>query len=213
MADTIRPYVGERVLEIGSGIGNLTRALLPRRKSYVATDIDSEHLARLATRFQSRPNLLIRYCNLARPKDFAEFPDSMDSVICLNVLEHVEDDMLGLRNIYSVLKPGGRAIILVPHGQEIFGTLDVALGHYQRYSHSELRTKMELAGFRVERILDFNRISRPPWYVSGRILKRKTLGTGQMKIFDRFVWLWRMLDAHLPWPPTSIIAIGVKPES
>jgi SAM-dependent methyltransferase len=211
MADTIRPYVGERVLEIGAGIGNLTRALIPRRKKYVATDIDSEHLARLATRFQHRPNLLIRYCDLARPSDFEEFPEDMDSVVCLNVLEHVEDDMQGLRNIHSVLRSGGRAIILVPHGQDIFGTLDVALGHYRRYSHEELWKKMEQAGFRVERILDFNRISRPPWYVSGRILKRTTLGTGQMKIFDKFVWLWRLLDTHLPWPPTSIIAIAVKP--
>jgi glycosyltransferase involved in cell wall biosynthesis len=211
MADTIRPYVGERVLEIGAGIGNLTRALLPRRKRYVATDIDSEHLARLATRFQHRPNLLLRYCNLERPADFAEFPGSMDSVVCLNVLEHIEDDMLGLSNIHSVLRPGGRAIILVPHGQEIFGTLDVALGHYRRYSHAELKGKLERAGFRVERILDFNRVSRPPWYVSGRILKRKTLGSGQMKVFDSFVWLWRWLDSYLPWPPTSIIAIAVKP--
>src|SRR5437773_1255869 len=137
--------------------------------------------------------------------------DLMDSVVCLNVLEHVEDDMQGLRNIHSVLRPGGRAIILVPHGQEIFGTLDVALGHYRRYSHEELKEKMERAGFRVERILDFNRISRPPWYVSGRILKRTTLGSGQMKLFDRFVWLWRSIDAHLPWPPTSIIAIAEKP--
>jgi len=70
---------------------------------------------------------------------------------------------------------------------------------------------MEKAGFRVERILDFNRISRPPWYVSGRILKRTTLGSGQMKLFDRFVWLWRGIDQHLPWPPTSIIGIAVKP--
>ena len=210
MADTIRPYVGERVLEIGAGIGNLTRAIIPRRKRYVATDIDAEHLARLATRFQHRPNLSIRYCDLARPSDFTDLSASMDSVVCLNVLEHVEDDMQGLRNIHSVLKPGGRAIILVPHGQEIFGTLDVALGHYRRYSHAELKEKMEEAGFRVERILDFNRISRPPWYVSGRILKRTTLGSGQMKLFDRFVWLWRSIDKHLPWPPTSIIAIGVK---
>src|SRR6266852_1500283 len=211
MADTIRPYVGERVLEIGAGIGNLTRALIPRRKRYVATDIDPEHLARLTTRFQHRPNLLIRYCDLSRPNDFADLGASMDSVVCLNVLEHVEDDMQGLRNIHSVLKPGGRAIILVPHGQEIFGTLDVALGHYGRYGHAELKGKMEQVGFRVERILDFNRISRPPWYVSGRILKRTTLGSGQMKLFDRFVWLWRMLDSYLPWPPTSIIAIAVKP--
>jgi glycosyltransferase involved in cell wall biosynthesis len=211
MADTIRPYVGERVLEIGAGIGNLTRALIPRRKRYVATDIDPEHLARLATRFQHRPNLLIRYCDLSQPGDFTELAASMDSVVCLNVLEHVEDDMQGLRNIFSVLKPGGRAIILVPHGQEIFGTLDKALGHFRRYSHAELKEKMEKAGFHVERILDFNRISRPPWYVSGRILKRTTLGSGQMKLFDRFVWLWRSIDAYLPWPPTSIIAIAVRP--
>ena len=74
----------------------------------------------------------------------------------------------------------------------MFGTLDVALGHYRRYSHEELKTKMEQTGFRVERILDFNRISRPPWYVSGRILKRKTLSPAQMRIFDKFV---RTFDA------------------
>jgi glycosyltransferase involved in cell wall biosynthesis len=211
MADTIRPYVGDRVLEIGAGIGNLTRALIPRRISYVATDIEAEHLSRLGTRFQHRPNLRIRYCNLERTSDFADLAESMDSVICLNVLEHVEDDMQGLRNILSVLKPGGRAIVLVPHDQEVFGTLDVALGHFRRYGHEELIGKMESAGFRVERILNFNRISRPPWYVSGRILKRTTLGTGQMMLFDRFVWIWRRIDARLPWPPTSIIAIAAKP--
>ncbi len=119
MADTIRPYVGDRVLEIGAGIGNLTRALIPRRASYTATDIDPEHLARLATRFQHRPNLRIRYCDLARTSDFESLANSVDSVICLNVLEHVEDDMLGLRNILSSLKVRpGRAIILVPHDQK-----------------------------------------------------------------------------------------------
>jgi hypothetical protein len=63
----------------------------------------------------------------------------------------------------------------------------------------------------VERIVDFNRISRYPWYISGRILKKKSLSVGQMKLFDRFVWLWRKIDGSLPWPPTSIIGIGVKP--
>jgi len=94
--------------------------------------------------------------------------------------------------------------------EPIFGTLDVALGHYRRYSHQELRKKMEAVGFRVEKILEFNRVSRPGWYVSGKILKRTTLGPWQMKMFDQLVWLWRRIDRHLPWPPTSIIAIGVK---
>jgi SAM-dependent methyltransferase len=210
MADTIRPYVEKRVMEIGAGIGNLTRVLAPGRKSYVATDIDEEHMARLNTRFQHRPNLRVSPCNLGRPEDFAPFAGQMDTVICLNVLEHVEDDLLGLRNIHSVLRPGGKAIILVPHGPEIFGTLDTVLGHYRRYVHDELRKKMEHTGFQVERILEFNRISRPGWWFSGRIAKRTSLGRFQLKVFDSLVWLWRRIDHLLPWKPTSIIAIGVK---
>jgi glycosyltransferase involved in cell wall biosynthesis len=210
MADTIRPYIGERVLEIGAGIGNLTRALIPGVKCYVAADIDQEHMARLSTRFHHRPNLHVHFCDLANPADFTQFAGAMDSVVCLNVLEHVEDDLQGLRNIYSALKPGGRAIVLVPHDQRIFGTLDKALGHYRRYSHQELRTKMEQLGFRVDTILNFNRISRPGWFISGRVLKQSTLSPLQMKLFDQMVWLWRRIDASLPWPPTSIIAVGVR---
>jgi glycosyltransferase involved in cell wall biosynthesis len=210
MGETIRPYLGERVLEIGAGIGNLTRVLIPRVKCYVASDIEGEHLARLATRFQHCHNLHVRSCNLATAADFRDLAGSMDTVVCLNVLEHVEDDMQGLRNIHSVLRPGGRAIVLVPHGQEIFGSLDEALGHYRRYSHEELKKKMEAAGFHVERVLDFNRITRPGWYLNGRLLKRTTLGALQLRVFDQLVWLWRRVDRHLPWPPTSIIAIAVK---
>jgi glycosyltransferase involved in cell wall biosynthesis len=210
MADTIRPYVEKRVLEIGSGIGNLTRTLAPGRKLYVATDIDEEHLARLETRFQHRPNLQVAPCDLGKPEDFVSFAGAMDTVICLNVLEHVEDDLQGLRNIHSVLRAGGKGIILVPNDPKIFGTLDTVLGHYRRYVPAELRKKMEMAGFQVERILEFNRISRPGWWLNACVLKRTSLGRFQLKLFDRLVWLWRRIDRLLPWPPTSIIAVGVK---
>ena len=210
MADTLVPYIGERVLELGAGIGNMTRYLAPKRKSYVATDIESEQLARLRNRFQHRHNLRVSECDLTKPADFAPFAGQMDSVVCLNVLEHIEDDLAGLRNIHSALKPGGRAIVLVPEGQEIYGTLDEILGHCRRYSKQELRKKMESTGFRLEGVLEFNRISRPGWYVTGRILKRKRLSRVQLQMFDRLVWLWRRVDRRLPWGPTSIIAIGVK---
>jgi hypothetical protein len=115
--------------------------------------------------------------------------------------------------MYDTLLPGGRAIVLVPQGQEVYGTLDAALGHYRRYSIAELRSKMQAAGFAVERILTFNRISRPAWYFTGRVLKRSALSPLQMKLFDRLVWLWRRLDSVLPWPSTSIIGIGTKQPS
>ncbi len=211
MADTIRPHVGNRVMEIGSGIGNLTRALVRGRKRYAATDINPEHLARLRTRFPDRPNLEAHFCNLTRAEDFQLFRGQMDTVICLNVLEHVEDDHAGLTNIFSALEPGGRAIVLVPEGQSVFGTIDEALGHWRRYSEEELRTKMQAVGFEVEQIVRFNRVSRPAWFVSGRILKRRSLERAQMALYDRMVWLWRVIDPMLPWKPTSIIAIGRKP--
>ena len=211
MADTIRPFVGDRVLEIGSGIGNLTRALVQGRSRYTATDLSGEYLARLSSRFSQRPNLETRKLDLTEPADFAPIEGQMDTVICLNVLEHIEDDALGLRNIFSALAPGGRAIVLVPEGQSVFGTIDIALGHFRRYSEAELKSKMEATGFVVERIVRFNRVSRPAWFVSGRILKRTSLDLNQMRLYDRFVWLWRRIDRLLPWRPTSIIGIARRP--
>jgi glycosyltransferase involved in cell wall biosynthesis len=210
MAETVLPYVGSRVLEVGAGIGNLTLHLARRRKRYVTGDIDEKHLARLKTRFQGRPHIDSCYLDLTNPRDFEPFAGQMDTVICLNVLEHIQDDMVGLRNIHAALEPGGRAIVLVPHGQEIYGTLDKVLGHYRRYSREDLSSHMVAAGFRVERILEFNRITRPAWYVNGRILKRTRFNRLQLQVFDRLVWLWRRIDTALPWPPASIIAIGRK---
>ena len=210
MADTVRPFLGAKVMEMGAGIGNLSRHLVPRRKRYVVTDIDPEHLARLHTRLHHRPNVEVHACDLTRAEDFAPFAGQMDTVVCLNVLEHVGDEMSSLRNLLSVLKPGGRAVVLVPQGQSAYGTLDRVLGHYRRYSKADLERKMREAGFRVERILEFNRISYPGWYVSGKWLKRTTFSRFQLRVFNRLVWLWRRLDRVLPWPPTSIIGIGVR---
>jgi SAM-dependent methyltransferase len=210
MADTLRPFVGRRVLEIGAGIGNLTRQLARKRERYIATDIDAEHLSRLRTRLHHRPNLQVQHCDLSRAEDFGSLQSSVDTVVCLNVLEHVEDDLGALRNIHGALEPGGRAIILVPCGQELFGTLDVVLGHFRRYSREELRGKLEAAGFRIERMLEFNRVSRPGWYLQGKVFQRSSLGRLQLGAFDKLVWLWRRIDSRLPWAPVSIIAICTK---
>lgn len=212
MADTIRPYVRERVLEIGAGMGNLTRALARGRERYIAADIDQEHLSRLRSRLAHYVNVEARTCDLSKSADFEPLAASVDTVICLNVLEHIEDDLGALRNIFTALAPGGRAIVLVPCGQEIFGRLDVILGHYRRYSDAQLQGVFEKAGFQVQQILHFNHISRPSWYITGKLAKRERISRFQLKIFDRLVWLWRRIDGVIPWKPTSLIAIATKPE-
>jgi glycosyltransferase involved in cell wall biosynthesis len=211
MADTVRPWLGTRVLELGAGIGNMTQHLARGRKAYVASDIDAEHMARLRVRFRGRPNLEIRKCDLCDAADFQPLLGVFDSVVCLNVVEHVEDDLGALRNIFSVLKPGGRAIILVPQDQKAYGTLDEVLGHYRRYSEPQLRARMQKAGFEVETVLHFNRVTRPGWRFNGQVLKRKSFSRFQLRIFDWLVPLWRRIDRFFPWPAVSVIAVGRVP--
>jgi len=106
----------------------------------------------------------------------------MDTVVCLNVLEHIEDDLGALRNIRSMLVCGGRAVILVPSGQSIFNSLDEELGHVRRYSEGQLRQRMIEAGFDVETVLLFNRASRPGWWFNGTILKRRPSAAYSLRI-------------------------------
>ncbi len=210
MADTIRPFVGRRVLEVGAGMGNLTRQLARKRDRYVATDIDQEHLARLRNVLQHHTGLEFAQCDLSCPSDFLIFSGTMDTVLCLNVLEHIEDDLLGLRNISTVLAAGGRAIVLVPNSAKLFGQLDIVLGHFRRYSRSYLRQRLAQAGLDVECMIDFNRISWPGWFIASRLLRRSRISRWQLGLFDNLVWLWRLVDGLLPWEPTSIIAIARK---
>ncbi len=210
MADTISPFLGDDVLEIGAGIGNLTKLLCPGRKRYVVSDIDRGYLGHLRSQLRSLPNVTTALCDLRNGADFEPFLASMDTLICLNVLEHIEDDRTGLRNIHASLKPGGRAVVLVPQGAAAFGTIDEVLGHCRRYSRAELEQKMKAAGFHIERMLKFNRVTYPGWILNGRILRRRTLSRVQLHSFDLLVPLWKRIDPFLPWPPTSLIAVGRK---
>jgi SAM-dependent methyltransferase len=177
----------------------------------VASDIDAEHLARLRTRLSHRPNFRAIECDLSRAADFETVRGQIDTIVCLNVLEHVEDDAAGLRNMFETLEPGGRAIVLVPEGMSVYGELDRVLGHFRRYSADELKAKARAAGFEVEHFLEFNRITRPGWYVNGRILKKRSFSRIQLAVFDVLVPLWRRIDGMIPWRPVSIIIVARKP--
>jgi 2-polyprenyl-3-methyl-5-hydroxy-6-metoxy-1,4-benzoquinol methylase len=208
MADTIRPWVGQRVLEIGAGMGNMTRQLCARRKLYVATDLDEEHMATLSGNFRHRPSLRTARLDAENAGHFQPFAGEMDTVICLNVLEHIKDDHGTLQRIRTLLQPGGRLILLVPNDPRAYGSVDEAIGHFRRYTKATLTAAVEGAGYQLEEMLEFNRVSMPGWRFTGQVLKARTLSSSTLKIFDAFVWLWRRIDKSLPWQPTSIIAIA-----
>ena len=209
MAKRVQPYVGQRVLEIGAGLGNLTRQLLPR-DSYVATDVDPLCLETLANGFSRWPMVQVAPLDVSRSGDFAPWKDRVDTVVCLNVLEHVEDDEAGLRNIRDVLAPGGRAVILVPQGRWLYGSIDKAVGHVRRYSRTEFRRKLLAAGFEIERLFSFNKVGVPAWVLNSLILRRRHFGKVQLKIYNSTIWLCRLLEPLLPWRGVSLIAVARK---
>jgi SAM-dependent methyltransferase len=207
MADSIAPYISGDVLEIGAGIGNLTEMLYPASRRYIATDTEEEHVKELRTRF---PRVEVIRCDAAAAGECEPLAGRFDTVVCLNVLEHIEDERATLKNLFSFLKPRGKAIVLVPQGAQAFGSLDEVLLHKRRYSEQQLGGQMMNAGFRLEKIAGFNRATYPGWLFNSRILRRRTLSNVQLRLFDLTVPIWRRVDRFLPWPPTSLIAIGVR---
>jgi glycosyltransferase involved in cell wall biosynthesis len=208
MADTVRPYVGEHVLEIGAGTGNLTVNLTPRTR-YWATDINPFYLDELRALCRTRPYLRVQFTDATRIETFPA-KQKFDTVIALNVIEHVSEDVAALRNLWEALEEGGRAIVLVPRGPELFGTLDQALGHQRRYTEEQIAAIARQAGFVVRETLKFNRAGTPGWWLNGKVLERKTFNLWQIKLLNLSVPLLRLVDRWLPLPALSLIAILEK---
>jgi glycosyltransferase involved in cell wall biosynthesis len=213
MADVVGPYAGSRVLEIGAGMGNMSRHLAPRRKLYVATDINTEYIDHLGNMFRHRPEVWVRKLDATKAEDFGIFAEQMDTVVCLNVLEHIEDEGATLRAMRDVLQADGRLILLVPNDPKAYGTIDKQIGHFRRYTPETLRAVLVSAGYVVDEIVKFNRVSMPAWRFAGQVRKTQTLSRAALRVFDRMVWLWRRIDDTLPWQPASIIAIARKGEN
>ena len=208
MADVVRPFCGRKVLEIGSGTGNLTRQLVPRER-YVASDVNPLYLQTLRGLSADRPYLDVTLTDVTRGESF---PDGgFDTVVCLNVIEHVDDDLGALENIRRVLAPGGRAIILVPRGPGLYGTLDEVLGHKRRYTEPALADLARRAGLEVEQVVPFNRVGTIAWWLNGRVLRRRVFGLAQIVTLNLLTPIFRRVDRALPVPPLSLVAILRRP--
>ncbi len=206
-----RPFLGQRLLEAGAGIGNLSR-LLSHRERLVLVDYDPEYVEILKSCFADHESVAVKRGDLNDASLYETLRGEwLDSILCTNVLEHLPNDEDVLRGFFHTLQPGGRCVIIVPAGRLLYGSLDHALGHFRRYGSDDLRRKMENAGFRVVHQRPFNRLGAWAWFISGRILGRRRLSPGQMRWFNRIWRIFQAMDRFLPGPCLSWLIVGEKP--
>jgi glycosyltransferase involved in cell wall biosynthesis len=206
-----RPFLGRRVLEIGSGVGNITKFLLDR-DLVIATDVEPKYLTLLKNTFGKYKKFVIERLDLPGAEMERYRSYHIDSVICFNVLEHIEQDETALREIFDLLEPRGRFLLLVPSHPWLYGSLDRHLGHHRRYDKKELRNKLEAIGFRVIYLKYFNRIGILGWFLNSRVLRKERLSSFQLRTYNLLVPLFK-LETFFPLPVgTSLLAVGEKSE-
>jgi 2-polyprenyl-3-methyl-5-hydroxy-6-metoxy-1,4-benzoquinol methylase len=208
--EQIAEVLGNRILEVGSGTGNITQFLCANGCQVMATDIVPGYCSILQRSYGEMPNVKIGNFDLTVRAPEELIRQEFDTVVCLNVLEHIKDDHFALQQMREVLIPGGRLALLVPAHRVLYGEFDRAVGHYRRYEKSELVDKLKQAGFRVRKVKFFSFAAALPWLINGRLLKRDYLPTGQASLANRLVPLLKL--ERLIGPPfgLSLVAIGEK---
>jgi SAM-dependent methyltransferase len=207
--ERIAPFLGRRILEVGAGIGTMTKYLVDR-DMVVATDINRQYLESLRGTFDGRCNVVVHELDLDRevPVELTKY--DLDTVVCLNVLEHIEDDEAVLHRFYEFLPRDGRVVLIVPALRALHGAIDKALGHFRRYEREDLIGKLRRAGFELETVSFLNVIGIPGWYLNGRVLRRKTVPGLQARLNDLLVPLLRLEKRLRPGVGMSLLAVGRK---
>jgi glycosyltransferase involved in cell wall biosynthesis len=207
--DQFRPYLGDRVLEAGCGAGNLTSQLIDRQH-LTAIDLDESHVERVRSRFGHLENLTITTSDLDDPDTFSGLGGDYDSVLCVNVLEHLKHPEVAVKGFAQVLRSGGHALVLVPAHDWLFSAADEALGHTQRYTRTGLLTLLENAGLDVVDIRQFNRLGVLGWMVN-KMLQRTNIGRMQARMFGLLMPLARLVEQVTALPGLSWIAVAKAP--
>ncbi|MEO8099730.1 MAG: class I SAM-dependent methyltransferase [Acidobacteriota bacterium] len=209
-ARLVLPHLGRRVIEIGCGLGNFTRYMLDR-ELVIGIDVEPACAEQWQNAFPGQNNLIGSTLDVTDPSFLTLKQHQPDTVVCLNVLEHVEDDITALKHMYAVLPKGGRALLIVPAYEGLYGPIDHNLGHYRRYSKKPFAQLAASIGFQ-SKMRYMNMVGCLGWWTNAKILKKTEQSEGQIKLFDAaIVPILSRIEAAVP-PPfgQSIFAVLEK---
>ena len=207
--DQVRPYLGQRVLQLNAGTGDITQALLGR-DLVVATDPDERNLYALRTRFvQGRAVRILRFDPAKQPPGLLQRM-RFDTILCYDSIEKIEDDSAALQRLHGLLAPGGRLLIVAPNHPSLYGPTDKALGRVRRYTRVQLAARLSATGFEIEQCRRFNAAGALGWLLNSTLLRRKMLPGHQLRVFNLFAGLFRAESLLGPPIGLSLVAVARK---
>lgn len=209
--EQVQPHLGDAVLEVGAGHGTFTEILSARGARVVATDVSQRCADVLRERFAGDERVTVVHGGA----DAVAGQPPFDSAVLINVLEHIPDDDGALRDLASVLRPGGRLILWVPALQLLYSDFDRKIGHYRRYRKGELKEQLTRAGYQVAEIRYVNSVGALAWLVVARLMHRAPTGGRSVKIYDSyFVPVLKRLEGRRGAPfGQSVFAVATWPGS
>jgi SAM-dependent methyltransferase len=211
----VRPHLGQRVLEVGCGTGNLTHYIATDGKDVTGIELVTRFVKAFEDRFADQtfkhtPRVIRgTLADMAVPTEASAY---FDSVVSFNVLEHIDDHVLALSDMKDQVHPGGNVIVFAPGSPFAFGELDEALGHYRRYTPASMKQAMEQAGLQWVDGRYSNMLGAGGWWFNSRILKKQDVPGDQAKLFNRLVPMLTIIEKIIkPWFGQSVMGVGKRP--
>lgn len=212
--DMVAPFITGTVLEVGGGIGNFTRELSIAAKSVISLEPNEYCYRQLVEEVKDLPNVTTYRATVESLDEKIPISRHVDTVVLMNVLEHIQDDQGVLARLQQRLTSSGRIVVLVPAGQWAFGSTDDRLGHYRRYSKTYSRQLIACLGLEIEKLRYYNFIGIWAWWWNAKFVKRHNQSDSQIKVFDKFfVPVISRLEKYLPPPVGQSLLIVARQKS
>ncbi|MEL6813761.1 MAG: class I SAM-dependent methyltransferase [Cyanobacteria bacterium J06598_3] len=191
----IQPHIKGRTLEVGCGNGNFTTLIAQHCPQLLAVDLDPTYTQQTQARLQAYDHVKV----LTADATTLACAQSFDTIIMLDVLEHIADDVSILRRLSQYLAPGGTLILKVPALDTLYNSLDQAVGHHRRYTPKTLEATLSCANFLAPTLQYFNMVGIFGWWLNGQLQRTNPPGE-QVGWFDRCVPLFQSVETTLGCP-------------
>jgi len=215
MFDQFKDQLKGEILEIGSGIGNISQLVIEEGHSITLSDYNEEYCDFLKNKFSQNANvkeiLSIDLVHPDFPNKYFTYKEKFDTIFLLNVIEHIKDDLVAIKNCKYLLKKDGHVVLLAPAYSWLYSSFDKQLGHFRRYSLKSLKELLKKNEFNILSGSHFNFAGIAGWFLFGKIFNKKMLGSNEMSVFNKIVPLAKVIDnLFLKKIGLSVVVKGVK---